>query len=389
MNPITGEPVLNLGEGEPGFVSRATDPALFPATYVQPADFGAQYPNPLDQTEVLAMCEEVNMVMSIPEVKTGLSVYTWREMTSLALTSGSNYLAFLDGECPTEYTHDGANSHVDIKNIGAKKTLSIRDIMHSAASVGAGYGINMLNGPFPAGEGLPGGADMGTFQKQAIADLKAKEIRLAMTLVLNGEDALLVNGDSNGNSLEFDGFENWATNQSCTMHTNVNTASGTFSSDSFDRFLSEGCAKPTTIFGHPQTIQEMMSAYWQLGASGLQTISIGSGDRITPGCNFSGFVNTGIGRLNVVADANFRRNASSSTAFQSDLWAMRMTHNGDPLVYRVTQIPLSLNDLIPGCTAIAFEVWKATALVIKMCCSHGKYTTQTTGRIVSTCTMVG
>ena len=132
-----------------------------------------------------------------------------------------------------------------------------------------------------------------------------------------------------------------------------------------------------------------MSAYFQLGASGLQSISLNSGDRITPGFNFAGFVNTGVGRLNVVADANFRRTASGATTFQSDLWAMRMTHNGDPLVYRVTQIPLSLNDLIPGCTAIAFEVWKATALVVKMCCAHGKYTTQTTGRITSTCTMVG
>src|SRR4030042_2091160 len=238
MNPITGEPVFNLGEDaqvQKGFVSKATDPVLFPTTYVQPADFAAQYPTPLDTTEIIALCEEVNMVMSIPEVRTALSTHTWREMTSLALTSGSNYLAFTDGECPVEYTHDGANSSVSIKNIGAKKTLSIRDIMHSAAIAGAGWnGINTLNGPFPAGEGLPGGADMGTFQRQVVADLKAKEIRLATTLVLNGEDALLVNGDTNTNSLEFDGFENYATNMSCTMHTNSNTPSGTFSAESFD-----------------------------------------------------------------------------------------------------------------------------------------------------------
>jgi hypothetical protein len=393
MNPITGEAVLNLGEDanvQKGFVSKATDPVLFPTTYVQPADFAAQYPTPLDTTEILRLCEEVNMVMSIPEVGTSLSAHTWREMTSLALTSGSNYLAFADGACPEEYTHDGANTTISIKNIGAKKTLSIRDIMHSAAVAGANWnGINTLNGPFPAGQGLPGGADSGTFQKQVVADLKAKEIRLATTLVLNGEDALLVNGDSNGNSLEFDGFENWATNQSCTMHTNSNTASGTFSAASFDQFLSESCAKPTTIFGHPQAVQEMMTAYMQLGWQGSQSINFSSGDRIVPGYNFAGFVNTGVGRLNVVADANFRRNASSSTGFQADLWAMRMTHNGDPLVYRITQIPLSLNDLVPGCTAIAFEVWKATALIIKACCAHGKYTSQFTGRIQTTCTMLG
>jgi hypothetical protein len=311
-------------------------------------------------------------------------------MTSLALTSGSNYLAFTDGECPVEYTHDGSNSSVSIKNIGAKKTLSIRDIMHSAAIAGAGWnGINTLNGPFPAGEGLPGGADMGTFQRQVVADLKAKEIRLATTLVLNGEDALLVNGNSSDNSLEFDGFENWATNMSCTMHTNSNTASGTFSAESFDRFLSEGCAKPTQIFGHPQAIQEMMAAYFQLGWQGSQNITYANGNRLEPGFNFAGFVNTGIGRLKVVADANFRRTAHTSTAFQADLWAMRMTHNGDPLVYRTTQIPLSLNDLVPGCTAIAFEVWKATALVIKLCCAHGKYVSQFSGRVTATCTMVG
>ena len=393
MNPLTGEAVLNLGETaevEKGFVSKATDPLIFPATYSTPADFTAQYPQPLDVTEILRLCEEVNLLQAIPEQRTNLNAHLWREMTSLAFTSGSTYLAFADGACPEEYTHDGSNSTVTIKNIGAKKTLSVREIMHSMAVAGAGWnGINNLVGPFPAGEGLPGGGDVGTFQRQQVADLKAKEIRLASTLVLNGEDRLLVQGNSSSNSLEFDGIENWATNQSCTMHTNNNTASGTFSAISFDRFLSEGCAKPTMIFGHPQAIQELMAAYFELGFQGSQVVNFNTGDRITPGYNFSSFVNTGIGRLGVVADNNFRRNASGASTFQADLWALRMTHNGEPLVYRITQIPLSLNDLVPGCTTIAFEIWKATALVIKACCAQGKYTSQFSGRIATTCTVLG
>ena len=391
MNPITGEAVLDLGNGgNEAFVSKSTDPLILPQPYAQPADFAAQYPNPLDTTEILRLCEEVNLLQAIPEQRMSLSTYTWREMTSLAFTSGSSYIAFADGACPEEYTHDGANQHVDIKNIGAKKTLSIRDIMHSTAVASAGWnGINTLVGGFPAGQGLPGGMDFATFQRQHVANVKEKEMTLMSTLVLNGWDRLLVQGDTNTNALEFDGIEQWATNMSCTMHTNNNASSGTFTAASFDQFLSESCAKPTTIFGHPQPIQELMAAYFQLGFQGSQTINFSSGNRITPGYNFAGFVNTGIGMMGVVADNNFRRTASGATTFQSDIWALRMTHNGEPLVYRITQIPLSVNDLAPGCTAISFEIWAATALVIKACCAQSKYTSQFTGRITSTCTVIG
>jgi len=393
MNPLAGEKVLNIGEDavqEKAFVSKTTDPVILPQPYSSPADFAAQYPTPLDTTEIIDMCEEVNLLRAIPEQGTSLNAHLWREMTSLAFTSGSSYVAFADGECPEEYTHDGANQTVTIKNIGAKKTLSIRDIMHSQAIASANWnGINNLVAGFPSSEGLPGGADMGTFQRQVVAGVKEKEIRLAMTLVMNGEDRLLVQGDTNSNSLEFDGLENWATNMSCTFHTNDNTASGTFSGIAFDRFLSESCAKPTHVFGHPQAVQEMMAAYFQLGFQGSQLVNFANGDRITPGYNFAGYVNTGVGKLTVVADNNFRRNASGATTFQADLWPLRMTHNGEPLVYRITQIPMSLNDLVPGCTAVSFEVWKATALVIKACCAQGKYTSQFTGRIASTCTAIG
>jgi hypothetical protein len=393
MTTLAGEEVLNLGEDavqEKAFVSKTTDPVILPQPYSQPADFTAQYPQPLDTTEIIAMCEEVTMLQALPELGTSLNADMWREMTSLAFTSGSAYIAFADGECPEEYTHDGANTTVDLKNIGAKKSLSIRDIMHSTAVSRANWhGINTLVGGFPAGEGVPGGSDMATFQREVVLGVKEKEVRTAMTLVMNGWDALLVNGDHVGNSLEFTGFESWATNYSCTFHTNDNSASGTFSGVAFDRFLGESCAKPTHVFGSPSAVQEMLSAYFQLGYQGSQIVNFADGDRITPGFNFAGFVNTGVGRLVVVADNNFRRNDIGGGNFQADLWAMRMTHNGEPLVYKRTQIPLSLNDLVPGCTAISFEVWAATALVIKACCAQATYTSQFTGRITTTCTAIG
>lgn len=388
---MAADVVLNLGADanvERAFVQKNTDPVILPQPYASPADFAAQYPTPLDTTEILRLCEEVSLLQAIPEQMTGLSHHTWREMTSLAFVSGSEYLAFPDGECPEGYTHDGENQTVDIKNIGAKKTLSIRDIMHSQAVAAGGYGINGLNGPYPAGEGMPGGDPMGTFQRQVVSNVKEKEIRLATTLVLNGEDALLVNGNHVGNSLEFTGFESWATNYSCTMHTNDNSASGTFSAASFDRFLSESCAKPTHVFGHPQAIQEMMSSYFQLGFAGSQLVNFNDGNRITPGFNFGAFVNTGVGRLQVIADSNFRRLAAGTTTFLADLWAMRMTHNGQPLVYRITQVPLSIQDLAPGCTAVSFQTWKATALVVKACCAQGRWTSTFSGRLTTTCSLL-
>ncbi len=385
--------VLNLGADaaqEPVFEQKTTDPVILPQPYSSPAAFAAQYPQPLDPTEIIAMCEEVTLLQAIPVQTTALNAHLWREMTSLEFTSGSAYIAFADGECPEEYTHDGGNISVNIKNIGAKKTLSYRDIKHSSAVAGSNWhGVNTLVDGFPAGEGLPGGLDSATFQQELVIGVKEKEMRLAMTLVLNGWDRLLVLGDTNTNSLEFDGIEEWAANTSCTMHTNDNSASGSFSAIALDRFMIESCAKPDTILGHPSAIQEMMSAYFQLGYQGSQIVNHPTGDRITPGFNFSSFVNTAIGRLQVVADNNFTRNDAGGGAFQAALWPMRFNHNGEPLVYQITQIPLSLTDLVPGCTAISFEVWAATALVVKACCAQGEFSSQFTGRTQSTCTVIG
>jgi len=387
------EKVLNLGDDrqtDPSFVLRATDPVILPQPYSSPADFAAQYPTPLDPTEVLTMCDEVTLWKWLPEERTALNAHTWREMTSLEFTSGSAYLAFADGECPEEYTHDGANQTITLKNLGAKKTLSIRDIMHSRAVASSNWhGINAVNGPFPFGEGMPGGGDAASAEMMRVASVKEKEMELATILVLNGWDHLLVDGNASGNSLEFTGIEDWQTVQSCSFHTNDNSASGTFSGLGFDRFLSEGCAKPQAILGHPQAIQEMMSAYFQLGYQGSQVVNYADGSRIVPGYNFGGFVNTAVGMLEVVADSNFTVFDMGNGAFQADLWALRMRHNGQPLVYKITQIPLALNDLVPGCTAISFQIWAATAFVIKACCAQGQYTSQFTGRIETTCTAIG
>lgn len=385
-----GELILNLGDTgmkERSFVSRATDPAV--SNISTPVDFAAQYPTPLDTTELVAMCEEIGLWKALPELPTALKQETWRELNELAFTSGSAYISFADGACPEEYYHDGDNTTIDLKNIGAHKSLEISDIMHSAAIAAAGWnGINRLIGGFQFGEGMPGGNDQGTFLAETVSDLKAKEMALAATLTLNGWDRLLVSGNKSGNSLEFDGVETLLTSGNG-AHTNPSTeASGTFSASNFDRFLGEGCAKPTALAGHPQAIQELMSAYFQLGFQGSQIIYNDSGNRLVPGFNFAGEVNTGIGTLKVIADRNFTKTASGATTYQSNIFALRMVHNGEPLVYKRTQIPFSFRDLVPGCTSIQFEVWAKTALIIKAACAHGRYTSLFTGRSVTTCPVI-
>lgn len=388
----TGEKVADMANPEGGaFVSRATDPVV--SNVGTPIDFAAQFPTPLDPTEVIAMCEEVSLLQNIPEVGTGLQQVIWRELNELAFTSGSAYIAFADGACPEEYYHDGDNTTLNLKNIGAKKSLTISDIIHSMAVVQGGAGIRALNGPWGGSAGMPGGSDANTMGLETIASLKEKEVKLGMTLVLNGEDRLLAVGNASARPLEFSGIETQVVsgNGAHTNSVSGQDASGTFSAGNFDAFLAEGCAKPTHIFGHPQAIQGMMSAYFQLGFQGSQVVSGNGGERIIPGFNFAGFVQTGIGRLQVVADNNFTKTASGSNSFQSKLYPLRMNHNGVPLVYRATQIPLSLVDLAPGCTAISFEIWKKTALVIKAMCAQSVYTFGGfSGRgNITTCTAIG
>ena len=386
---LPGEKVADMANGG-AFVSRATDPVV--SNVGTPIDFAAQYPTPLDPTEVITMCEEINLLNAIPEQRTGLKTELWREMNELAFTSGSNYIAFTDGACPEEYYHDGDNLSVDLKNIGAKKSLTISDIIHSQAVSVGGSGIRALLGGASASSGLPGGTDMATIGLETIANLKEKEIKLGMALVLNGEDRLLAVGNASSRPLEFSGIETQVTsgNGAHTNSVSGQDASGTFSANNFDRFLGEACAKPTHIFGTPQAVQEMMGGYFQLGFQGSQLINFNGGDRIVPGFSFAGFVQTGVGRLAVVADANFTKTASGTNSFSSKLYALRMSHNGQPLVYRATQIPLSLTDLTPGCTSVSFEIWKKTALIIKAMCAQSVYSFGSfSGRSTTTCTAIG
>ena len=367
-------------------VQRAADPGVH--NVVLPPDFAAQYPTPLDVTEILAMCEEINLWRSIPEEMTGLKSVTYREMTSLAYNSGSSYVAFADYVCPEEFIHNGANTTVDLKNIGAKKSLGVSDIMHSQAVASAGWnGINTLVGASPAFAGLPGTSDIGTFQRQHVASVKEKEMRLMATLVLNQWDRLLAVGNLDVNALEFSGIETIVTtgNGAHVRSAADLAASGTFAASSFDRFLSESCSAPTKIFGHPQAIQEALSSYFQLWGAGTQVLNKGNGDRLTAGYNFSGEVMTAIGTLGVVADANFTRTAAGASTFSSSLYPLRMVHNGEPLVYRQTQIPLAFKDLAPGCTSISFMEWAKTALIIKYRCAQSRYQSVFSGRSVVSC----
>jgi hypothetical protein len=307
------------------------------------------------------------------------------EESSQALGSaGSNYIAFPDGACPEEYAHNGENKTVDLKNIGAKKSLMISDIMHSIASTGA---IQSLLGPFPASSGLPGGSDANTFTREQIASLKVKEIRLGMTLVLNAWDRLLAVGNATDRPLEFNGIEQIVVPTCAHNNTGTHSVSGSFDPDEFNQWLAESCAKPTHLFGHPQAIQELMTQYYQNG----YTFSVIQGEtsRVVPGVNFAGFVNTAVGRLTVVSDVNFTRTDVGIGDFVSNIYALRMTHNGEPLIYRATQIPLALVDLVPGCTSISFEIWAKTALIIKQCCAQGVYRSVFEGRSVTTCLELG
>lgn len=381
-----GEPILNPSTGE---VFRATDPVV--SNVGTPADFAAQFPTPLDPTEILDLCEELSLWKRIPEKPTGLQTELWREMTSLAFTSGSNYISFADGACPEEYTHDGSNKTVNLKNLGAKKSLTLSDIKHSMAVIAGGAGIESLLGGHPASEGMPGGYDAASFAREGIASLKAKEVRLGMTLVMNGWDRLLAVGDVDSRPLEFDGIENYVTAANG-AHANcyaAHTASGTVDADEFDQFLAESCAKPNLIVGHPTAIQALMSDYFQLGFQGSQSVDLSSGSGVIPGINFGGFINTGIGRIEVLSDTNFTRTNVSGNMFQSNIYALHMSHNGEPFVYKATQFPLSLTDLAPGCTAISFEIWTKTALIIKQLCAQNIYTALFPACLTTSCTQIG
>src|SRR5688572_2277348 len=98
------ELILNLGQGSgdgafqtqsqgKAFVSRASDPVIVPAA-TTPIDFAAQFPQPLDTTELVAMCEEISLWRALPEKATSLKAESWRELNELAFASGSSFVSF-------------------------------------------------------------------------------------------------------------------------------------------------------------------------------------------------------------------------------------------------------------------------------------------------------
>lgn len=383
-----------LARAEP-LTLKTADPVFSHTQPLTPPTFDMQYPQPLDPLEVMELCEEISAVRNIPVMPIDLKVELWMETTNLYYDAGQ-YAFFADGECPEEYTQTGTYHTTVLKNYGVKKSLTLSDIKHSGAiAAPRGGGIGALLGGLPSGEREPGGYNTATFQREAVADIKEKEIRKGMTLVLNALDWTLIRGAVATDPLEFDGLETLITN--CTgEHTNTSCPTGTFSADDFDRFISESCAKPTHVWGHPLALQMVAAQYFQLGWQGSQQVAFvppATGyERITPGYGFANAINTQVGRLPLIGDANFNRTAVAGDCgglFRSIIYPLRMIHNGEPLIYRPQQFPLSYQDLTPGCTAVSFEIWGKEALTVKMCCAQGRYTANFNGNIASTCTRIG
>ena len=94
-----------------------TDPNILPQPYVQPSTFTDQYPQPLDPTEILDMCEEITVWKTLPEVITDYNADQWREMTALSFdsTGETNHGFFTKGACPDEQTHEGENTSITRK----------------------------------------------------------------------------------------------------------------------------------------------------------------------------------------------------------------------------------------------------------------------------------
>lgn len=379
--------IQDVGGGQP-FVERQSDPVITPA-YSTPGDFAAQWATPLNPLEIIAMAEESALYRFLPALRTNLKEETWREMNVLAFTSGSAYISFQDGLCPEEFYHSGNNTTVTLKAQGAKKSLGVSDIMHSmgVAALPMG-GINQMSLPQQTPfEGLPGVASLDQASIQRIQDMKAQEILLAGILVVNGQDRLLARGNKTSNSLDYDGIEAFlATGSAC--HQPVSTT-GSFTALLFDRFIAEGAVRPTVVAGHPTALQELQAGYYQLGFQQSQQIVFTDNNRVVPGYSFASSVNTAVGTLSLLADLNFTRTDTGNSTFQSRLYALRMNHNGVPLVYRRVQIPLSYKDLNPGCTAISFMLWEKSALIIKHSCAHSAASYLFSGRIVTTTPLVG
>lgn len=364
---------------------RSEDP-MFPGGVPTPGDFLAEFPIPLDTTELITMCDETTLWRSLPEVTDDRNVVSWRELNELDFVSGCDEIAFQKGDCPNDFEHDGDNLSVALKHIGAEKSLTDSDILASRWSIGRGYGMRELVGGFGPGENgqRPGEGDVASFIRGNIADLREKEMRLASVLTMNGWDDLLVNGDATGNPLEFNGLVNYVTADNG-AHANGGTTTGTFSQSHFDQFVASGCAYPDMLVGHPTALLAIANAYFQ---AGTQTIFYDRNERITPGFSFGNEIMTAFGALRLVADRRFPVTNNGDGTITSTVYPLLSRHNGENLVYKQTQIPLSFKDLAPGCTAIKFIIWAVTCLVVKAMCAQSLYTARFSGIVDDSCSTI-
>jgi len=356
-----------------------TDPVVLLQPYTQPADFTAQYPQPLDPTEILTLCEEINVWQTLPEVVTPTNADSWREMDELAFTgagvAGEGF--FLKGSCPDTYTHDGDNQSVTRMYLGAQKTLSYEDIKHSLAVASIqGLGISAIS----------------TQQRRAaVADVKAKEMLIEEILTLNKWDKALVKGNSTTNTLAFDGIETQVTSANGARINSDPT--GTFDIEDFDNFLNAGCARATHVFGHPKALEAIKKGYLSLGATGgtqpiMQILVTKDDNQVVPGFILADLIDTSIGRLTLVPDFRFTTIQVQPDRFHATVYPLRVYHNGEPIVYKSTQTPLSFKDLAPGCTAISFMIYAVTALVIKHMCAQSAFTANFPGVVGTGCDII-
>lgn len=364
-----------------------TDPVVLLQPYTQPTDYTGQYPQPLDPTEILTQCEEISVWRALPEVVTPFNADQWREMSTLdfaTATGLTNDGFFQKGGCPDRITASGSNKTITRMYLGAQQSLSFEDIQHSAAVAAiTGLGIQRLL------TATVGGPDV----ISVVRDAKAKEIRKQEILVLNNWDLALVKGNSAVNTLAFDGIETQVTVANGARG-NVNTT-GAFDIETFDNFLAIGCARPTHLFGHPAALRVVKEGYLSLGATaGAQPIqqvimTRGADGGVVPGLFLADEVFTAVGKLTLVPDFRFTTTAVGANAFQSSIYALRVYHNGEPIIYKSTQTPLVFKDLVPGCTAISFMVYTVSALVIKHMCAQAVFSSHFTGVASSGCVVVG
>lgn len=406
VDPATGQPMIAgpeaveaqvkaalAGLGELGISAEAieevtkslvekttTDPVVLLQPYSQPGDFTAQYPQPLDPTEVLTLCEEIKTWQALPEVVTPTNADSWREMDELEFTGdgADNDGFFAKGACPDTYSHDGDNQSVTRMYIGGQQTLSYEDIKHSLAVASIqGLGISAIS----------------TQQRRAaVADVKEKEMLLQEILVLNNWDRALVKGNSATNALAFDGIEAQVTNANGARVNSKPT--GAFDIEEFDNFLVAGCARATHVFGHPKALEQIKKGYLSLGATGgtqpiMQVLVTKDGNQVVPGFVLADMIDTSIGRITLIPDFRFTATQVGDVRFHSTVYPLRVYHNGEPIVYKSTQTPLSFKDLAPGCTAISFMIYAVTALVIKHMCAQSAYTANFHGVVGTECDIVG